>query len=167
MAESQPTKAKVLRIKLTPAQEAQTLEQRKLVIEKTVEANAAAVEERPTVKPKLVIAPKAGTVQSPAPVAQSVAEAAQAVLIPEVLSPEPQTITITIEDLANIINSAATGTPMRLARELSRADSSAERIMDDTLGAVGDGAQRMANGVRDILGGAIEVVTLGRSRRRR
>lgn len=83
--------------------------------------------------------------------------------------PAQATLSLSSDDLAKII-AAAKGDYVAVPREPLPPDASlSEKVLDYTdeaLGEVGRGAHRMVDGCRDILGGAIDIVTLGRAHRR-
>lgn len=80
--------------------------------------------------------------------------------------PKELTLNIKVSDFARIVSEASTGRPVRPYQLNAPSDSVTERILDNTLGAVGDGLHRVADGARDIVGGLIDIVTLGRAGRR-
>ena len=84
---------------------------------------------------------------------------------------KPKTLTLTVDDIAKIVG-AANGTKPptpHLVHQLPEDASLLDRahlMVDDALGEVGKGAHRVADGARDILGGVIDILTLGRSHRK-
>lgn len=86
----------------------------------------------------------------------------------EVPSSSP-VLRLTTDELAKII-AAANGSYIPSEREPLPPDATlGEKVMDftdDALGEVGRGAHRVADGCRDIVGGLIDIVTLGRAHRR-
>lgn len=76
---------------------------------------------------------------------------------------------LTAEDLAKII-AAAKGDYVPSERPPLPPDASfgekAKDFAEDAVGEVGRGAHRIADGCRDIIGGAIDIITLGRAHRR-
>lgn len=87
----------------------------------------------------------------------------------EIIDP-PAKFTLTADELAKIISAAQGGdtTPhlaLRTPADLKGLDK-AGYVMDDALGEVGRGMHRVADGCRDIVGGAIDIVTLGRAHRK-
>lgn len=87
----------------------------------------------------------------------------------EVVDPEAK-FTLTPTELTSIIR-AAQGieeTPHlvhRMPEDLKGVDK-AQYIVDDGLAEVGKGMHRMADGARDIVGGVIDILTLGRAHRK-
>lgn len=83
---------------------------------------------------------------------------------------KPSTFTLTSIELAKIIRAAQGGeTNPHLVPTLPEDASLIDRIQhttDDVLAEVGRGAHRMADGCRDIIGGAIDIITLGRAHRK-
>lgn len=87
----------------------------------------------------------------------------------QVLVKHEPTLTLTADDLAKIV-AAAKGDYLPFTRKELPPDASfGEKMIDftdDAMGEVGRGAHRMIDGCRDILAGAVDIVTLGRARRR-
>lgn len=85
--------------------------------------------------------------------------------------PKEETLNITITDLTRII-AVARGeedTQPHLVHQLPEDASFMDRAqltVDDALGEIGRGAHRMVDGTRDIVGGLIDIVTLGRAHRK-
>lgn len=80
--------------------------------------------------------------------------------------PKEQMLNIKVSDFARIVADASMGRTVRPYQLKAQSESMTERILDNTLGAVGDGMHRVADGARDIVGGLIDIVTLGRAGRR-
>lgn len=82
---------------------------------------------------------------------------------------EKQVLHLTADELAKII-AAAQGKYVPNERPPLPPDATmgdkVKDFADDALGEVGRGAHRIADGCRDIVGGAIDIITLGRAHRR-
>lgn len=87
----------------------------------------------------------------------------------EVIDPQ-QKFNLTADELAKIITAAQGGdTEPHLALRMPEDLTPAEKVgyvMDDALAEVGRGLHRVADGARDVVGGAIDIITLGRANRK-
>lgn len=87
----------------------------------------------------------------------------------EIIDP-PAKFTLTSDELAKIITAAQGGNvephlTLRMPEDLT-ASEKVGYVVDDALAEVGRGLHRVADGCRDIIGGAIDIVTLGRANRK-
>jgi hypothetical protein len=89
------------------------------------------------------------------------------------LLPKEQQFTLTASELSKIILASQGKTLPTTPQEITSVAIESKGILDkaqdtvdDTLSEIGKGLHRVADGVRDIAGGLIDIITLGRANRR-